>query len=147
MKRKLLTLVLAATIIGLVPVSAYANSVADETENSEEVITNHEIVTEMNEDGTETQFGIVTYEQNPDEESITSAGCSSGNHLNVVNNGTTETTRIHGKTHPGYCTLRTTSYWRCTVCNTTGHDDKYSLVWCPSSSISGDEGQEGAGEA
>lgn len=144
MKRKLLTLILAAAVVGIIPVYAYASNTTDYGKKSEEVITKQKVVTEVSEDGTETQLGLVTYEQQPDEESVAEAGCSGGNHLNVVNNEVSETTRIHGETHPGYCMLKTTTYWSCTACNTTGHDDQYSLVWCTSSEVSGDEGTEEA---
>ena len=147
MKKKILSLMLAATVVGLIPVSAYASNATDTTKKAEEVITNHEMTTEVNDEGRETQVGLVSYEQQSDEESMTKAGCSSGHHIDVVNNGTPDTTRIHGKTHPGYCQVRTTTYWRCRACNTTGHDDKYTLVWCPSPDISGDEGAEGPGPA
>lgn len=147
MKKKILALLLMATVVGAIPASAYASSATEKTEEAEETITNHEIITEINDEGREIQVGLVSYEQQPDEQSITRAGCSSGHHVDVVSNGTPDTTRIHGKTHPGYCQVKTTTYWRCRACNTTGHDDKYTLVWCPSPNISGDEGVEGPGPA
>lgn len=147
MKRKILTLILAATVVGLIPVSAYASDVTNKTEKAEEVITSHKMLTEVNDEGIETLVGLISYEQQSDEESMMRAGCSSGHHIDVVNNGTPETTRIHGKTHPGYCKVRTTTYWRCRACNTTGHDDKYTLAWCTSPNVSGDEEAEGPGAA
>lgn len=140
MKKKILALLLTATVIGAIPVAAHASSgsAKDTSSNYNEVITNQKITTITNDDGTLSEVGMVTIENQPLSFTEKANGCSSGQHLNVVNNGTPDTTRIHGKTHPGYCTVRTTTYWRCTNCNTTGHDDTYQLVWCPSASISGD---------
>mgnify|MGYP001775267425 CR=1 FL=1 len=134
MKKKLLALILTVAAIGVVPISAYASG-----DGTNEVITNQKIVTGVSENGATSEYGLVTYENQTAE--MARAGCSTGNHGNTVTNGTPETTRIHGKSHPGYCTLRTTRYWRCTLCNTTGHDDTYTLVWCTSPNISGDVGE------
>ena len=146
MKRKILSLMLVTTVISALSISAYASETKNTAEEYKEVITNQRIVYETNEDGSVSQVGLVTIENQPTTSDLTKAGCLSGSHQNVVNNGTPETTRYHGTAHPGYCTVKTTTYWRCTACNTTGHDDEYTLVWCPSKDISGDVGQEGPGE-
>lgn len=140
MKKKFLALLLTATVLGSIPVAAHTSTstAMDATNSYTEVITNQKINTVTNEDGTHSEIGMVTIENQPSSFEAKANGCTSGHHLNVVNNGTPETTRLHGATHPGYCTVRTTTYWRCTNCNTTGHDDTYQLVWCPSASISGD---------
>lgn len=146
MKKRLFALVLTVAAIGVIPFSVYAGNTEKSYDKFNEVITNQEITSALNEDGTTSQVGLVTIEEQPESFETRANGCSSGNHLNVVSNGTPETTRIHGAKHPGYCQVRTTTYWRCTNCNTTGHDDTYQLVWCPSSSISGDpEEIEGPG--
>lgn len=141
MKKKLLALLLAVTVVGIIPLSTQAATAyqtqKDDSINYTEVITNQKIVTVTNDDGTISELGLVTIEEQPSTFSEKSNGCSSGQHLNVVNNGTPETTRLHGNVHPGYCTVKTTTYWRCTNCNTTGHDDTYQLVWCPSPDIYG----------
>ena len=74
MKKKILALLLMATVVGAIPVSAYASSATEKTEEAEETITNHEIITEINDEGREIQVGLVSYEQQPDEQSITRAG-------------------------------------------------------------------------
>ena len=140
MKKKILTLLLTVTALGVIPFSVYVSETDTAKENEcNEVITNQKIINEKNPDGTITQAGLVTFEYQPSSSDLKAGGCSSGHHTNIVNNGTPDTTRIHGKPHPGYCQVKTTTYWRCTNCNTTGHDDKYTLVWCPSADISGDE--------
>lgn len=133
-EKKLLALVLTVAAVSVVPISAYANS-----ETSEKTITNQKIVQEVSENGAISEYGLVTYENQTAE--MAKAGCSTGHHGNLVNNGTPDTTRIHGPSHPGYCTVKTTTYWRCTLCNTTGQDNKYTLVWCTSPNIYGDEGE------
>lgn len=140
MKKKVLALLLTITALGVVPFSVYASDAKDKGNNEcKEVVTNQKVVNGENPDGTITQVGLVTFEYQPVSSDIKASGCASGYHTNVLNHGTPETTRIHGNTHPGYCQVRTTTYWICTNCNTTGHDDKYTLVWCPSADISGDE--------
>lgn len=142
MKKKILAILLAVTVIGIIPLSTQAavyQAQKDESLSYTEVITNQKLSTVTNDDGTISDIGLVTIERQPSTFSEKANGCSSGQHLNVVNNGTPETTRLHQDVHPTYCTVKTTTYWRCTNCNTTGHDDTYQLVWCPSSSISGDE--------
>lgn len=57
MKKKILALLLMATVVGAIPVSAYASSATEKTEEAEETITNHEIITEINDEGREIQVG------------------------------------------------------------------------------------------
>ena len=140
MKKKILTLLLTVTALGVIPFSVYASDTdTNQTNECKEVITNQKIINEKNADGTITQAGLVTFEYQPISSDLKAGGCSTGHHTNIVSNGTPDTTRIHGKTHPGYCQVKTTTYWRCKNCNTTGHDDKYTLVWCTNTDISGDE--------
>lgn len=141
MKKRIFSFLFAITALIVLPFSVYASDQNANKKSSEsiEIITNQKIVNEENPNGSTTAIGYVTYEYQPSTFSSKANGCSTGKHLNVVNNGTPETTRIHGKVHPGYCQVKTTTYWRCTNCDTVGHDDSYKLVWCPNSNISGDE--------
>lgn len=144
MKKKLLGFLLAAVVLCGVPTYAYAVNRESGSDNFKEVITNQKVITKTNEDGTVSQVGLVTIEHQPSEEIIARAGCSTGQHT-VVSNGPADVTRIHGNVHPGYCTLRTVTYWRCIKCTTTGSDEEYTLVWCPSRDTVDSVGEEGAG--
>ena len=89
MKKKILTLLLTVTALGVIPFSVYASDTDTAKENEcNEVITNQKIINEKNPDGTITQAGLVTFEYQPSSSDLKAGGCSSGHHTNIVNNGT-----------------------------------------------------------
>ena len=66
MKKKILTLLLTVTALGVIPFSVYASDTDTAKENEcNEVITNQKIINEKNPDGTITQAGLVTFEYQP----------------------------------------------------------------------------------
>ncbi|MGN1412222.1 MAG: hypothetical protein ACI4WH_06930 [Oscillospiraceae bacterium] len=99
---------------------------------SNEIVVSHEKVQSVDDDGNVKEVGLASYEQQPLDFAINSNGCTTGNHLNVVSNGATDVTRIHRDSHPNWCTVEYTYYWKCTNCHTTGKDVRDELVWCPS---------------
>lgn len=125
MKKKILISMLAVVAVGVVPLSAYASNL-----KATEVLADHEIVKEESENGKVSEYGLVSYENQTTD--METSGCSTGTHKNIVYDETSETVLIHGEVHPSYCTLKTTKNWTCTACDSTGHDDEYSLVWCTS---------------
>lgn len=135
MRKRFLSSLIVAVMVASIPFAVSANdSTAQATEQSQqnEIVASHEIVQLTNDDGTISEVGLASLELQPPSFATTANGCSMGNHLNVVNNGTTDVTRVHlpASQHPGYCTVITTRYWRCTNCKTTGSDKDYKLVWC-----------------
>ena len=66
MKKKILTLLLTVTALGVIPFSVYASDTdTNQTNECKEVITNQKIINEKNADGTITQAGLVTFEYQP----------------------------------------------------------------------------------
>ena len=77
MKKKILTLLLTVTALGVIPFSVYASDTdTNQTNECKEVITNQKIINEKNADGTITQAGLVTFEYQPISSDLKAGGCS-----------------------------------------------------------------------